>query len=139
MEVLDGTQGKALSEPWVDYGSGRTTGNAIVDKSFGFALKVVRFSRSLREEGWMDVSRQVLRSSTSISANVHEAQHAESRADFIHKMKLAAKEASEMRFWLKLCKHSEELPFDEEALLELDEIQALLGSIISKAKANGSK
>ena len=126
-------------EPRVFYGQDRVTGNLIVDRSFEFALRIVRFSRRLREAGWPDLARQLLRSGTSVGANVHEAQDAESRDDFIHKMKLAAKEADESRFWLKLCKYTEELPHEEGLLDDLYEISSVLSAIIIKSRQNARK
>ncbi|MCB0785733.1 MAG: four helix bundle protein, partial [Flavobacteriales bacterium] len=114
-------------------------GNLIVDRSFEVALRVGRFSRRLREAGWPDLARQLLRSGTSVGANVHEAQDAESRDDFIHKMKLAAKEANESRFWLKLCKYTEELPHEEGLLDDLYEISSVLSAIIIKSRQNARK
>jgi four helix bundle protein len=119
-----------------EYGFDRTTGNLIVDKSFEFALRVVRFSKGLRDSGWYDASRQLFKCGTSIGANVHEAQDAESRDDFIHKMKVSAKEASETRFWLKLCKYADELPYEEGMLEDLQSIRNILASIIIKARMN---
>jgi four helix bundle protein len=119
-----------------EYGYDRITGNLIVDKSFEFALRVVRFSKGLRDPGWYDASRQLFKCGTSIGANVHEAQDAESRDDFIHKMKISAKEASETRFWLKLCKYADELPYEEGMLEDLQSIRNILASIIIKARRN---
>ena len=69
--------------------------NAIVDLSFAFALDIIRFSELLQEHKKWVIANQILKSGTSIGANIREAQHAESKADFIHKMKIAAKEAME--------------------------------------------
>jgi len=125
-----------FQEGHAPYGGDRNTGNLIVDKSFEFALRVVRFSKGLRDEGWYDASRQVFKSGTSIGANEHEAQEAESREDFIHKLKVSAKEASETRFWLKLCKYADELPYEEGMLEDLQSIRNILSSIIIKARSN---
>jgi four helix bundle protein len=118
------------------YGGEMLTGNAVLDKSFLFALRIVKFSKKLRDEDWGDAARQVFKCCTSIGANVHEAQDAESRDDFIHKMKIAAKEAVEARFWLKLCKYAEELPYEEGLLEELQEIRRLLATIIIRSRQN---
>ncbi len=69
--------------------------NVIVDKSFQFALKIVEFTEVLEANRKFVLGKQILRSGTSIGANVREAQNAESKLDFIHKMKIAAKEADE--------------------------------------------
>ena len=121
-----------FEEPFVPYGP-KAQGlrpNPIVDRSFGLAVRIVRFVKTVRENGWVDLARQLFRSGTSIGANVHEAQHASSRADFIHKMRISEKEASETDFWLKLCKECPELPYEEGLLEDLDEVKALLYSIL---------
>ena len=77
--------------------------NLVRDKSFAFALRVVRLARYLEtERREFVVSRQVLRSGTAIGALVREAEHAESKADFVHKMNIALKEANETLYWLDL-------------------------------------
>ena len=80
------------------------------------------------------IARQLLRSSTSIGANVSEAQNAESKADFIHKMKIAAKKASETLYWLILCEKSENYRFSKKYSEDLNEIIKILSKIISSAK-----
>lgn len=77
--------------------------NLIVDKTFQFAVSIVKFSQTLQEERHFVLSNQLLKSGTSIGANTREAQNAESNADFIHKFKIAAKEADETEYWLLLC------------------------------------
>jgi len=71
--------------------------NIIVEKSFQFALKIVDYCELLEENRKFVVARQLLKSGTSIGANIRESQNAESKTDFIHKMKIAAKEADELR------------------------------------------
>lgn len=80
------------------------------------------------------VARQLLRSGTSIGANVREAQNAESKADFVHKLKIAAKEADETEYWLMLCKHAEYYPYKEELETKLLSIRKLLSKIIGTLK-----
>jgi four helix bundle protein len=75
-----------------------------------------------------------LRSATSIGANVFEAQNAESKADFIHKMKIAAKESSETIYWLILCERSGNHQFDKKLRDDIDEIIRILSKIISSSK-----
>jgi four helix bundle protein len=72
--------------------------NIIVEKSFQFSLKIVLYCELLEENKKYVISRQLLRSGTSIGANVREAQNAENKTDFIHKIKLAAKEAEETEY-----------------------------------------
>lgn len=72
--------------------------NLIVDLTLEFALDVVSFTEILRNEKKFELSGQLFRSGTSIGANIREAQNAESQADFIHKFKIAAKEADETQY-----------------------------------------
>ena len=72
--------------------------NPIVDKSFHFAVEIVEFCDLLYENKKYVIAQQLLKSGTSIGANIREAQNAESKADFIHKMKIAAKEADETEY-----------------------------------------
>ena len=112
----------------------RITGNKIVDLSFDFALRIITFSEILEENRKYVVAKQLIRCGTSIGANVSEAQNSESKADFIHKLKIAAKEAEETEYWILLCQYSETYPFDEELLSAIIEIKKLLGSIIISSK-----
>jgi len=73
-------------------------GNPIVDKSFQFAIEIVEFCDLLYVNRKYVIGQQLLKSGTSIGANIREAQNAESKADFIHKMKIAAKEADETEY-----------------------------------------
>lgn len=110
--------------------------NIIVDKTFGFALQITEFSEKLFEQRRFSLANQIFKSGTSIGANVREGQNAESKADFIHKMKIATKEADEVEYWLLLCRHSERLITPEEqTFLELREIQLILSKIISTSKS----
>jgi four helix bundle protein len=108
--------------------------NIIVEKSFQFALKIVAFCELLEEKRKYVVSRQLLKSGTSIGANVREAQNGESKADFIHKLKIAAKEADETEYWLLICKHSPLYPFEEQLLYDVQGIIKILSKIISSSK-----
>ncbi len=108
--------------------------NVIVEKSVEFSLAVIRFTEVLEQDRKYVIAKQLLRSGTSIGANLFEAQNAESRADFIHKMKIAAKEASETLFWLLLCERSKTYPFDPALPDDLAEIIRILSRIIVTAK-----
>jgi four helix bundle protein len=109
--------------------------NIIVSKSFGFALEIVRFCELLEENKKFVVARQLLRAGTSIGANIREAQNAESKIDFIHKIKIAAKEADETEYWLLICKESESYPANPELLSEIREIIKILSKIIITSKS----
>ncbi len=112
--------------------------NLIVEKSFQFALRIIEYCERLEEQKKFVIARQLLKSGTSIGANVREGQNAESRADFIHKLKIAIKEAEETDYWLLLCKHSKSYPFDESLLNDNKEILKILNSIIATAKRNNT-
>ncbi len=108
--------------------------NLIVKLTFAFSLEVITFSEKLNALKKFNLSNQLFRSGTSIGANVKEAQNAESKADFIHKMKIAIKEADETEYWLLLCKHSKEYPDCDELLEKLTSITKVLNKIIGTSK-----
>jgi four helix bundle protein len=80
------------------------------------------------------VAKQLTKSGTSIGANIYEAQTPESRNDFVHKLKIAAKEASETDFWLEVCRTSPHLPDPEMLGTQLIEIQKMLSASINTCK-----
>lgn len=108
--------------------------NPVLKHSFELALLVVDYCEKLQAERHYVVSNQLLRSGTSIGANIMEAQDAESKADFIHKMKIAAKGAGETQYWLMLCQFSQRYPDCQLLTQKLDEINKLLSKILSTAK-----
>ncbi len=108
--------------------------NVIVDLSFQFALKTVAFSEQLEADKKYVIARQLLKSGTSIGANIREAQNAESKVDFIHKLKIAAKEADETEYWLLICENSENYPTTENLRQELLVITKVLSKIIGSLK-----
>jgi four helix bundle protein len=110
--------------------------NIILEKSLEFALEIIKYSEILEEQKKYIISRQLLKAGTSIGANIREAQSCESRADFIHKLKIAAKESNETEYWLILCNKSESYPSNDKLPLALNELQRLLSSIISSTKRN---
>lgn len=110
------------------------TGNRIVDLTFGFSLKTIEYVELLEEKRKFVIANQLLKSGSSIGANIREAQYCESKADFIHKFKMAAKEAEEIEYWLLLCKYSNSYPFEENLLEEVKEIQRIINSIINTSK-----
>jgi four helix bundle protein len=108
--------------------------NLIVDLTLKFAIQLVEFCEELESRRKYIVARQLLRSGTSIGANSYEAQNAESKNDFIHKFKIASKEADETTYWLKICQYSKNYP--DPALLqkELLPIIKVISKIISSSK-----
>ena len=116
--------------------------NAIKTKSFDFALRIVKLYQFLRkEENEFVMSKQLLRSGTSIGANVREGEHAESKADFIHKMAIALKEANETEYWLLLLHRSDFLSKKafESIDKDLKEILKILISIVKTSRQNKDK
>ena len=111
--------------------------NLIVQLSFDFAIQIVEFTSLLEGIKKWSIANQLLRSGTAIGANVREAQNAESKADFIHKMKLAAKEADETEYWLLLCQHAPALPNSDHLLPDLQAINRVLSKIIGTSKRGG--
>jgi len=105
-------------------------GNIAVDKSFELALSIVEFSDLLERKGKFVISKQVLRSGTAVGALIAESQDAESKADFIHKMKIALKEAKETFYWLSLCEQSTLLPFDAKPKSLCEEVIRILSKIV---------
>jgi four helix bundle protein len=109
--------------------------NLIVNKTFSFALEVMDYSEKLRLLHKYEMASQLFKSGTSIGANTWEAQNAESNADFIHKFKIAAKEADEANYWLKLCAASKHYPDPPLGLdPELKSIILIISKIISSSK-----
>jgi four helix bundle protein len=117
--------------------------NVIKEKSFAFALRVVKCYKFLIENKEFILSKQLLRSGTAIGALVREAEHAESTADFIHKMAIAQKEANETEYWLELLHQSEYLEKTQyqSVISEVQELNKILASIIitSKEKMYGKR
>lgn len=113
--------------------------NPIKDKSFAFAIRVVNASKFLSSEHKEFVmSKQLLRSGTAVGALYREAEQAESKADFIHKMAIAQKECNETLYWLELLSATDYL--DKEAFESLHsdakELIRLITSIIKSSKRN---
>ncbi len=110
--------------------------NPIVELTFKFSLRMIEFCEVLDLKRQYNLSRQLFRSATSIGANVKEAQNAESRADFIHKMKISLKEVEETEYWLELCLNSKNYPGTKEELDQLKAIRKVLSKIIATSKSN---
>jgi four helix bundle protein len=108
--------------------------NVIINLTFEFALKIIDFCEDLDGLRKFALSNQLFKSGTSIGANAREAQNAESKADFIHKFKISAKEVDETEYWLLLCKHSRKLPDSTHLLTELEPIKKIISKIIGTSK-----
>lgn len=108
--------------------------NIIVDLSFRFSVEIVNYSKVLERKKRFVVANQILRSGTAIGALVREAQNAESKQDFIHKMKIAAKEADETEYWLLILKETEEIIQTHELLVKIKDLILILSKIIGTSK-----
>ena len=109
--------------------------NLIVTLTTEFAFEIIQFSEQIRAMHRYEMASQIFRSGTSIGANIREAQNAESKADFIHKFKISAKEADELEYWLILCERSEFYPNPSKKLKkDLKTIIRIISKIISSSK-----
>ena len=112
--------------------------NIIKNKSYEFALRIVKICRQMEDQKEYVLSKQLLRSGTSIGANVSEASAAQSRKDFIAKMSIASKEARETHYWLRLLQDSG--IFDtldlSSAIEDCEELIRILTSIVKTAQQN---
>ena len=105
--------------------------SAIQKKSFDFALSIIALCRQMQSECEWVLSRQLLKSGTSIGANWEEAEAAQSRADFLSKMSIASKKARETRYWLRLLHASELTTLNVQTeLSQVEEIVRLLTAIV---------
>lgn len=112
---------------------------AVKQKSFSFAVRIVKLTKYLRENKKEQVlSKQLLRCGTSIGANVAEAQQAQSRPDFISKFNIALKEAAETDYWLCLLHETGYLSNQQFSSIIFDcrEVEKILVSIVKSAKSN---
>jgi four helix bundle protein len=108
--------------------------NPLVKHSVEFSLMVIKYAEALEQNKKYIIANQILKSATSVGANIMDAQSAESKADFIHKLKIADKEAHETMYWLYLCEHTETYNFDKSLSEKLKEVMRLLNAIISSSK-----
>jgi len=110
--------------------------NIIQTKSFQFALKMIALYQVLTENREFIISKQLLRSGTSIGANVEEAIAAQSKKDFIAKMSISSKEARETKYWLRLLNESKYINIDfSEYLKDIEEIINILTAIVKTSQS----
>lgn len=115
-----------------------TTKSIVGEKSFEFALKVISLYRILFKQKEYVLSRQLLRSGTSIGANIEEALAAQTRKEFHSKMTIAFKETRETRYWLRLLKASGLMEQDLSPYLrDVEELNRMLSSITKSTKPEG--
>ena len=116
----------------------RRRGQDICDRTFAFAVRIVKLCRYLNTQPNTDrvLIKQLIRSGTSVGANVEEAQAGQSTPDFISKYAIALKEARETRYWLRLLVGSESISADrvDDLLAEIEELMRIIAAIIISAK-----
>lgn len=112
--------------------------NVVVKKSFSFALNTIKIYKYLSSKNEYILSKQLLRSGTSIGANVREAIDGQSKRDFLSKMNISLKEAKETEYWIELLLESEYLSKIEHSyyLNECKELCRILNSIVKSTKAS---
>lgn len=111
--------------------------NVIQTRSFEFAIEIIKFYKHCLDSNEYLLSKQLVRSGTSIGANVEEASAAQSKKDFIAKMSISSKEARETRYWLRLFSKSGIIEYNYAFLLkEIDEIINILTAIVKTAQQN---
>ncbi len=108
-------------------------------KSYEFAIRMVHLSNHLATKREFVISKQVLRSGTSIGANVEEANQGESRKDFVHKLSIALKEAAETSYWLRLLRDGKTLDevLANSLIDDCQQIQRILTASIRTSKSRG--
>ena len=115
---------------------GRIQGD-LTERTFRFALRVIDLIDRMPQntKGW-EIGRQLLRSGTSIGANLHEADQALTKPDFVHRCSIARKESSETNYWLRICSAKQLLPAPDadDAATEADEFTRILTAIIKKCQ-----
>jgi four helix bundle protein len=108
--------------------------NLMLELTLEFSLEVIKYTEELEKIKKFNLANQLFRSGTSIGANVNEAQSCESRLDFIHKIKIAAKEAEEAKYWLTLCVKADSYPQPTGLIEKLQVIIKILNKIIVTSK-----
>lgn len=113
--------------------------NVIQEKSFQFALKVIGLYKILTAQKEFIISKQLLRSATSIGANVQESTAAYSRKDFIHKLSISSKETRETNYWLMLLDESDLVEVElKEYLNDVDELIRILTAIVKSSQSQSN-
>jgi len=114
----------------------KSENSSVEDMSYRFALRIVKLNEYLQKNGHFVLAKQTLRSGTAIGALSAEAQYAQSKADFVHKLQIALKEANETRYWLRLV-HGSNYINDQHfnsLLSDLESIIRILTRIINTSK-----
>jgi four helix bundle protein len=136
--LLPGVKCVCFSTYFIELCKNHSMPHPLGEKSYHFALHIIGLSNLLEAKRAFSISNQLLRSGTSIGANVEEAQQAQSRADFISKYSIALKEAVETEYWLRLIQDSRIIPIDKKFFVDAKELQRLLTASIKTAKSNSN-
>lgn len=111
--------------------------NIVLEKSFAFSLKIIALYKTLQAEKEFVISKQLLRSATSIGANANEASAAQTKKDFIAKMSISSKEARETHYWLRLLQKSQLVPLDyNDYILQIEELIRIITAIVKTSQNN---
>lgn len=111
--------------------------NPIKERNFKFALSIIKLYKKLQGQNEFIISKQLLRSGTSIGANIEEATAAQSKKDFLHKMSIASKEARETSYWLRLLKDGDLIKISvDEYLDEINQIIKIITKIVKTTSEN---
>ena len=111
--------------------------NIILTKSFDFALQIIELYKQMKTQNEYVLSKQVLRSGTSIGASVEEAMAGICKRDFTHKMSISSKEARETKYWLRLIQHSQIVDVEVSKLLvQVEELIRILTSIVKTSQGS---
>ena len=114
--------------------------NVVLNKSFEFTLEIIELYKILKSKNEFVISKQMLRSGTSIGANIEEANAAQTKKDFATKMSIASKEARETRYWLRLLSKSKLVEYDYNNYLnKIDELIRIITAIVKTAQSNLNK
>jgi four helix bundle protein len=105
-------------------------------KSKELAIQAIKICQDIEKLNRKDIVDQLSRSSASVGANIREAAFAESRKDFIHKIKIASKELAETEYWIELCQEGYNLQMQPDPIALITELKKLLSASISTAKKN---
>jgi len=110
--------------------------NILFEKALKFGVRVVKLVQHLEDKRQSVIARQILRSGTSIGANIAESEYASSNADFINKLQIARKEANETKYWLTLMMEANilEIEIADSLVNDVEELLKILGSSVMTAK-----
>ena len=114
--------------------------NVVLNKSYEFALEIIELYKVLKSHSEFVISKQLLRSGTSIGANIEEANAGISKKDFINKMSIASKEARETRYWLRLLNQSKMVNIEYSHYLnQIEELVKILTKIVKTSQIQNTK